>query len=352
MLLSGALKPTFRGTFAAVPRFRRHSFTLPALLGICLIVACGGPYPQSTLAPTSDFGHSIDRLFTGIFWWAVGVFVVVEGLLLFSVVRFRRREGQSPPVQHHGHTTLEIAWTLAPALILVFIAVPTVRTIFATSGTPAPGALRVEVIGHQWWWEYRYPDLGIVTANEMHLPVGRPVAVDITSADVIHSWWTPRLGGKRDAIPGRHNHLAFTPDSMGVYPGQCVEYCGASHANMRLRTFVDSDSAFEAWVAEQRAAPAAPAAGSLEETGSQDFRKYGCIGCHTIAGFSAGIIGPNLTHVGSRTTIAGGTMMNTEDHLRQWIGNPPEMKPGSLMPDMHVSATDLSALVAYLQSLK
>jgi cytochrome c oxidase subunit II len=134
--------------------------------------------------------------------------------------------------------------------------------------------------------------------------------------------------------------------------GQCVEYCGASHANMRLRTFVDSDSAFQAWVAAQRATPAPPAPGSVEEAGSQAFRKYGCIGCHTVAGFATGIIGPNLTHVGGRTSIAGATMMNTEDHLRQWIGNPPEMKPGSLMPDMHVSAADLPALVAYLQSLK
>jgi cytochrome c oxidase subunit II len=335
-----------------VPRYRRHYISLAALLGLGLIAACGGPFPQSTLAPTSDFGHAVDRLFTGIFWWAVGVFVVVEGLLLFSIVRFRRREGAPAPEQHHGHTTLEIAWTLAPALILVFIAVPTVRTIFATAGNAVPGALRVEVIGHQWWWEYRYPDLGLVTANELHVPVGQPVVVDITSTDVIHAWWTPKLGGKRDAIPGHHNRIAFRADSIGEYMGQCVEYCGASHANMRLRTFVDSDSGFQAWVAGQRAVPAAPAAGSPEASGKQMFQKYGCIGCHTVAGVSAGLVGPNLTHVGSRTTIAGASMMNTEQHLRDWIGNPPGMKPGSMMPNMHVNAADLPALIAYLQSLK
>ena len=334
-----------------MPPLRRHLTWLATLLGLGLITACGGPYPQSTLAPKSDFGVAIDHLFTGIFWWALGVFVVVEGLLLFSVLRFRHRQGAPEPKQHHGHTALEIAWTLAPALILVFIAVPTVRTIFATDKAPAD-AVHVQVTGHQWWWEYHYPDLGVVTANELHLPVGRPVAVDITSADVIHSWWTPALGGKRDATPNRHTHLVFRPDSIGTYMGQCVEYCGVSHANMRLRTIVESDSAYQAWVAGQHATPASPAKGSPAEAGRQAFQRYGCIGCHTVAGFSSGVIGPNLTHVGSRTTIAGSTMMNTEQHLRDWIGNPPAMKPGSMMPNMHVSAPDISALVAYLQSLK
>ncbi len=273
-------------------------------------------------------------------------------MLLFSVLRFRAREGAPAPAHHHGHTTLEIAWTLAPALILVFIAVPTVRTIFATAGNAPPGALRVEVIGHQWWWEYRYPDLGIVTANEMHVPVGKPVSVDITSTDVIHSWWTPRLGGKRDAIPNHHNRVAFTADSVGEFMGQCVEYCGSSHANMRLRTFVDTDSAFQAWVADQKSVPAVPAKGSPEEAGRAAFMKYGCIGCHTVAGYSSGPIGPNLTHVASRSMIAGDIMMNTEQHLHDWIGNPPGMKPGAIMPNLHVSQTDLSALIAYLQSLK
>ncbi len=333
-----------------MPPLRRHLYSLVALLG--LLVACGGPYPQSTLAPVSDFGRDVDKLFTDIFWWAVGVFVVVEGMLLYAIARYRHREGAPAPTQSEGHTALEITWTLAPALILVFIAVPTVRSIFKNSGDAPAGAIRVEVIGHQWWWEYRYPDLGIVTANELHLPVGQPVGVDITSVDVIHSWWTPRLGGKRDAIPNRHTRLAFRPDSIGMYLGQCVEYCGASHANMRLRTFVDSDSTFQAWVAAQRAIPAAPAAGSAEEAGRAVFQRYGCIGCHTVEGFSKGTIGPNLTHVGSRTSIAGSTMMNTAEHLRSWIGDPPAMKPGSMMPKMNVPPADISTLVAYLMSLK
>jgi cytochrome c oxidase subunit 2 len=341
-----------RGTLDAVPPHRRQWISAVALLGLGLLAACGGPFPQSTLSPKSDFSFAIDRLFTGIFWWALGVFVVVEGLLLYSVLRFRHREGAAAPKQLHGHTALEIAWTLAPALILVFIAIPTVRTIFATAGTPPAGALRVEVIGHQWWWEYRYPDLGIVTANELHLPVGQTVSLDITSADVIHSWWTPALGGKRDAIANHHTGLVFRPDTIGMFPGQCVEFCGASHANMRLRTFVESDSAFQAWVAAQHETPAPPAEGSVEAAGRRAFQRFGCIGCHAVAGFSQGIIGPNLTHVGSRTTIAGASMMNTTDHLTQWIGDPPKMKPGALMPDMHVGAADLPALIAYMQSLK
>ena len=351
MLVCGAFRTDFRGLRDTVPPRRRHLIFLSTLLALGSIAACAGPFPQSTLSPTSDFGHSIDHLFRGIFWWAVGVFIVVEGILLYSVIRFRHRAGAPAPKQHHGHTLLEIAWTLAPALILVVIAVPTVQIIFATAKAP-PGSLRVAVIGHQWWWEYRYPDLGIVTANELHVPVGKPVSVDITSTDVIHAWWTPKLGGKRDAIPGHHNEISFTADSVGEYMGQCVEYCGASHANMRLRTFVDTDSAFQAWVAAQTAVPPLPAKGSPEEAGRAAFQKYGCIGCHTVAGYSNGPIGPNLTHVGSRSMIAGSIMMNTEQHLRDWIANPPGMKPGSIMPNLHVSQTDLTALIAYLQSLK
>jgi cytochrome c oxidase subunit 2 len=317
---------------------------------------CGGPFPQSTLAPKSDFGVAVDQLFTTIFWWAVVVFVIVEGLLLFTIVRYRRRAGAPEPKGLHGHTALEIGWTLAPALILVFIAVPTMRTIFATAGRAPlpPGALRVQVIGHQWWWEYRYPDLGIVTANELHVPVATPVQLDMTSADVIHSFWAPGLGGKRDVMQGRTSHIAFTADSTGEYLGQCAEFCGASHANMRLRVFVQSDTAFQAWVSRQRSAPAPVAKGSLVERGRDLFGRSACIACHTIEGIpqARGTVGPNLTHVGSRTTLAGALFPNTADYLRRWIANAPSLKPGSLMPPMPLEGADLAALVAYLQSLQ
>jgi cytochrome c oxidase subunit II len=319
-----------------------------------LIASCAGPFPQSTLHPRSDFGGAIDRLFFDIFWWAAFVFVVVEALLVIALVRFRHRKGRAAPKPTHGHTALEIAWTLAPAVILVFVAVPTVRTIFATAGEAPADALQVSVIGHQWWWEYRYPDFGIVTADEMHVPVGKAVRVAITSADVIHSFWAPGLGGKRDAIPGRVNYIAFRADSVGDNPGQCAEFCGASHANMRLRVVVDADSAFRAWVSAQQAGPAPPPRGSLAERGKAVFSRSACIGCHTIQGVSPGVIGPNLTHVGSRTTIAGGTFPNDSAALARWIADAPALKPGSLMTRMRPPLTDgdIAALVAYLESLR
>jgi cytochrome c oxidase subunit 2 len=315
---------------------------------------CGGPFPQTTLAPRSDLGVAIDTLFTSIFWWAVIVFAIVEGLLLFVIIRYRARAGGGRPSRLHGHTALEIGWTLAPALILVFIAVPTMRTIFATAAPAPQGALRVEVIGHQWWWEFRYPELGVVTANEMHLPRGRPVQLEMTSADVIHSFWAPGLGGKRDLTAGRVTRIAFTPDSVGEIAGQCAEFCGASHANMRLRVFVESDSAFAAWATRQKADAAAPARGSLAEAGGQAFARGACIACHTIAGVpqARGTVGPNLTHVGGRSTLAAATLPNTEEWLRRWIINAPSLKPGSLMPAMPLPDDQVAALVAYLQSLK
>ena len=318
------------------------------------ISGCGGPFPQSTLHPRSDFARGTDALFTDIFWWAAGVFVVVELMLLVAIVRFRHREGRAAPRPTHGHTLMEIGWTLAPAVILVFVAVPTVRTIFATAGEAPADALKVDVIGHQWWWEFRYPELALVTANELHVPLGRVVQLSITSADVIHSFWAPPLGGKRDAIPGHMTRIAFRPDSVGDYSGQCAEFCGASHANMRLRVIVDSDSGFGRWATVQLAGPAAPAPRTLAERGKAVFARSACIGCHTIQGVSPGVIGPNLTHVGSRTTIASGLFPNDSAHLARWIADAPSLKPGSLMTRMQPPLTDadIAALGAYLQSLK
>ena len=327
---------------------------MPLVLALVLLflTACSGPFPQSVFAPKSDFAVELDGLFWNIFWWAVAVFLIVETLLVIAIARYRARPGAPTPKPVHGHTLLEIGWTLAPALILVFIAVPTMRTIFATAGHAPDGALRVEVIGHQWWWEYRYPTLGISTSNELHLPVGTPVQVEMTSADVIHSFWVPALGGKRDLTQGRHSRIAFRANSTGEYWGQCAEFCGASHANMRLRVMVESDSVFQRWVDRQRAAPASPAKGSREEQGQQIYRRSACIGCHTISGLSSAKVGPDLSHVGSRGTIAGALFPNTTEALQRWIQNAPGLKPGALMPPQNFSAEDLEALVVYLQSLK
>ncbi|OLC46283.1 MAG: cytochrome c oxidase subunit II [Gemmatimonadetes bacterium 13_1_40CM_4_69_5] len=211
-----------------------------------------------TLLPAAFFNYIVplqigarDVAFPRLNAFSYWVFVLVESLLLFILLRYRQRAGAATPKATHGHTALEIAWTLAPALILVFIAVPTMRTIFATQQPPAFDALKIEVIGHQWWWEYRYPSAGIVTANELHVPVGRPVVLEISTADVIHSFWAPSLGGKRDLIPGHVNRITFTAESVGTFTGQCAEFCGESHANMRLRVSVESDSAFRGWLAGQ-----------------------------------------------------------------------------------------------------
>jgi len=318
------------------------------------ISGCGGPFPQSTLQPRSDFARATDVLFTDIFWWATGVFLVVETLLVVALIRFRHREGRAAPKPTHGHTLMEIAWTLAPAAILVFVAVPTVRTIFATAGEAPADALKVDVIGHQWWWEFRYPELALVTANELHVPLGRALQLSITSADVIHAFWAPSLGGKRDAIPGHVNRIAFRATDLGDYSGQCAEFCGASHANMRLRVVVDSDSGFGRWATGQLAGPAAPTPGTPAEQGKAVYARSACIGCHTIQGVSPGVIGPNLTHVGSRTTLASGLFPNDSAHLAGWIADAPALKPGSLMMRMKppLSDADIAGVVAYLESLQ
>jgi cytochrome c oxidase subunit 2 len=327
---------------------------LRLLLALLAVSGCTGPFPQSTLQPHSDFARATDVLFTEIVWWAVVVFVLVELALVVGLVRFRHRPDRPAPRPTHGHTLMEIAWTLAPAVILVFVAVPTVRTIFATAGGAPADALKVQVIGHQWWWEFKYTDLALTTANELHVPVGKSVRIAITSADVIHSFWIPPLGGKRDAIPGQTNYIAFRADSIGDYSGQCAEFCGASHANMRLRVIVDSDSGFGAWAQNQLAAAAVPPKASPAERGKAVYARSACIGCHTIQGVSPGTIGPNLTHVGSRTTIASALFPNDSSHVASWIADAPALKPGAIMTRMKPPLTDadIAALVAYLQSLK
>jgi cytochrome c oxidase subunit 2 len=476
-------------------RLRRlASYALVAAIAVAA-VSCNEAHPNTTLTPHSDFGREIDFLWDRLLLLGTIVFILVEGALLYVVFRYRRRENQPTPPQTHGSTKLEIAWTLIPAVILVFIAVPTVKTIFVTQAQAAPGSMNVDVTGHQWWWEFRYPEYGVTTANELYLPAGRTVNFRLRSADVIHSFWTPQLGGKRDVVTNRTNYIWYTPDSStasSVWNGFCVEYCGASHANMRFRVFTVTQAQFDSWVAGQKmparygavAGPPTPAGGPIPPPqegavvttpagsqgptqaaqgaaqrvaqqssgtqavggsqpavprpqnpsanpgaqstvrgvtpqngaanagsavaagyifprenipdfavphspipadlkftsgltgnagrGKQVFSGAACIGCHAIAGNPAamGVVGPNLTHVGSRSTIAAGRFPNTAAYLALWIKNARKMKPDVLMPTLGMDEYDpvlkakvtsanggltdqqIADIVAYLTALK
>ncbi len=215
---------------------------------------------------------------------------------------------------------------------------------------PPPNALPVTVLGHQWWWEFRYPTLGVTTANELHVPVGRPVTLRLEGPDVIHSFWAAPLAGKRDVIPGRVNHLTFTPDTPGVYEGQCAEFCGTSHANMRMRVMVDTPQAFDRWVTDQKTSPAETPGDAAE--GKNVFTRNACVGCHTIRGVSGGVLGPDLSHFGSRTTFAAGVYATKPDLVAAWVRDPGAMKPGVKMPALGLTEGDARLLAAYLLSLK
>lgn len=413
-----------------------------AAVTLLVLAACsGGNYPNSTFLPTTDNNRDVTALWNRMMFWGTAVFVIVETILVFTIIKYRRRPGGPEPRHVHGNTLMEITWTLAPALILVLIAVPTVRTIFKTQAKAPANALQVEVIGHQWWWEFRYPEYGITTANELYLPHGRPVNFALRTVDVLHSFWIPALAGKRDLISNKTNYLWFTPDSTGeaAFNGSCNEYCGSSHANMKFRVFTVAASDFETWAKHNAAnavfpPPAAPAADTAAplvrpasnvtagaaaqpaapatvppaattpwqfpkekipahtmpqtpipaglsipdaviaagdaQRGFQTYSRSACIGCHKIRGnpSSLGIVGPDLTHVGSRYTIAAGLFPNDAKHLAHWIKNARKMKPGSLMqtlgkgehdPIMNMTVqagglTDdqIADITAYLLSLK
>jgi cytochrome c oxidase subunit 2 len=479
-------------------RLASAALTAGLALAIVTLAACTtDKYPNSTFHHTTEFNEAIDHIWDRLMFWGTIVFVLVEAMIVYVVIRFRQREGQPEPRHVHGNTTLEITWTAIPAVILVFIAIPTVRTIFRTQAKAVPSALQVEVIGHQWWWEFRYPQYTtrgptgkldtLTTANELYLPVGRTANFALKTADVLHSFWIPRLGGKRDLISNHTNYIWFTPkDSMAMKAlnGSCNEYCGASHANMRFRTFTVTPAQFESW-AKHQATPAAfnaaptppppppaaaprpgaastgaattgvttagatvpartvvqsagtvvqggvpvdsatgpgaagrskPTQGTMAQTagaqsaagaspgfvfpreslpdyfipqipmpkavnfpaglkgdparGQKIYSSSACIACHYINGnpMSVGRVGPNLTHVGTRYTLAGAQYPNTPEYMARWIKNARALKPGSLMPTLGQNETDpitkqrvtvggltdqqIADIVAYLEALK
>ncbi|HTY81057.1 MAG TPA: cytochrome c oxidase subunit II [Candidatus Bathyarchaeia archaeon] len=325
------------------------------LVGVAVLLSsCGWSLwdsPMTTVRPKSGFGRMTNEIFMLISWWTLGIGIAVEAGLLWVCYRYRERPGQPIPKQVHGHALLEVSWTIAFAVILLIFAVPTISVIFETQAAPPPTALRVDVSGRQWWWEFKYPDLKIVTANELHLPAGQTISFNLHAPDVIHSFWMPQLGGKRDVVPGRVNRITLAPDGPGEFPGQCAEYCGMSHANMRFRVIVHDKAGFDEWVANQQK-PALTPTHPLAQKGLEVFSQNACVGCHTIAGVSGGALGPNLTHFGSRKTMGANLMAATPENVAKWIENPGHMKPGALMPDLGMRGEQTQALAAYLLSLK
>jgi cytochrome c oxidase subunit 2 len=309
-------------------------------------------------APESTPAASIVHLSIFVLAITALIFIVVATLLVYSIVKFRATPANADrePAQVYGSTQIELAWTIVPILIVVVLFAATAQVIHAIQDAPQPPtALVVTVIGHQFWWEYRYPSLGIVTANELHIPVSdasrpRPTFLRLLSADTDHSFWIPQLAGKTDLIPNRVNALWMDPQRPGIFLGQCAQYCGTQHAKMLQRVSVDTPDEFDAWVHAQQQAAAQDESAAA---GKRVFETTACINCHAIRGTAAtGRFGPDLTHLMSRVTIASGASENTPENLRLWLKDPDTIKPGSLMPAMKLSDPELDALVRYMQSLR
>lgn len=363
------------------PSPRRSAVRLVLLVVAAVALAsCSSVLPQSSLNPKSVETQKIDELWRLVLGIATFIFVAVQLALVVSIVKWRSREGDdTEPRQIHGNTRLEIVWTLIPAVILAVVAVPTLRTLFELRAPAEGDVLRVKVTGHQWWWEFEYPDIvgpdgrPLVTANELHIPAGKTTELEMTSVDVIHSFWVPPLAGKRDLVPGRLTYLKLTPleSAAGeVIPGQCAEYCWLGHADMRFRVFVDAPADFDAWAAAQLEPAQVPTEGPAA-AGFETFMGT-CTACHQakVANPDGTVevvgtrIGPDLTHFGSRATLGAAILENTDEHLRAWIDDPSQLKAmapelndlqaGRVlgMPDYGLTPQQISELVALLQSWK
>ena len=343
-----------------------------------LLAAAAGQNVQnvSTLDPVSPPAEWIRYLI--IFVTAVSAFIlaIVWGVLFYSLLRFRLKKAgtsvENEPPQVYGSMPIEIAWTVAPAIIVVLLVLVIVRTEFEVRARPlgidvSPHAVRATVIGHQWWWEYVIERDGerlvnVTTANELHVPASaaedaRPIYLTLKSADVCHSFWVPRLAGKTDLIPGRINEMWFQTDRPDLYVGQCAEYCGAQHAGMLLSVYFDPPDKFESWLANEEKPAVDEEKPAAEDDsvskGKAAFLAQSCVNCHTIRGTIAhGQVGPDLTHLKSRKTIAAGMFELNRDNLHKWIHDPQQQKPGCLMPAFGLSDDDVNHITDYLMTLK
>ena len=314
--------------------------------------------PTNIFAPVSTPAHAIHELSLFVLGVTAVIFVVVFSLLAYAVVRFRHRtdDDNHEPPQVYGSTQVELAWTVIPVLIVVALLMASARVIATIQKAERPAnAIEVVAIGHQFWWEYRYPGLNVVTANELHVPISdpanpAPTFITLLSADMDHSFWVPRLAGKTDLIPNRMNHTWFDPHEVGVYLGQCAQYCGTQHAKMLLRVYVQPRAEFDRWIQEQRQEAVTNEAVS---EGRHVFETTACVNCHAVSGTNAkGRFGPDLTHLMSRDTIASGVADNTPDNLRKWIRRPDAIKPGARMPAMGLREREVEAVARYLETLR
>jgi cytochrome c oxidase subunit II len=314
---------------------------------------------QTSLQPQSVDARLIQELSFFVLSITGAIFAVVGGLWLYVIIKYRERSGDEEneePPQVYGSTQIELAWTVIPVLIVVVLFLTAARILFAIQDQPIPAnAIHVDVVGHQYWWEFRYPGYSFVTANELHVPIGQPAGstttdLNILSADVDHSFWVPSLAGKIDTVPNKPNRISFDPTKTGVYEGQCAQFCGTAHAQMLLRVYVQTPEDFAAWVKSQQGEAAEDPAAAQ---GRQVFESQACVSCHTVRGTAAhGLFGPDLTHLMSRDTLASGLIPNTAANLKLWIKNPETIKPGSLMPAMQLSDQEIDQMVAYLSTLK
>jgi cytochrome c oxidase subunit 2 len=339
---------------------------LPILLSLLFVVACGGyDGPQSTFDTHGPVAKEQADLFYLILWAGMVVLVAVELAIIYIYIKYRRKKNSARvPSQTHGNTKLEIMWTILPAIFLAIVSVPVLSAIWTIGALPKNPDVVVNVHGHQYWFEFKYQDLDVVTANELHIPVGKKILINLYSNNVLHSFWIPKIAGKTDIIPNQGNYMWIQGDDVGMYYGQCAEFCGESHALMRFRVIVDTDEDFRAWIAHQKSEAFVPN-DPLEKSGYDIFMssKAGCGGCHMINGSkkAKGKIGPNLTHFGSRQHMAAGILENNQVNLRNWIRNPDMIKPGNIMsgqaavymdPNKSLTESEVIALASYLQSLK
>jgi cytochrome c oxidase subunit II len=374
----GSPKGHARGFFGA----RGFRIGLLAVLAT-LVAACSPDAVQSTFEPAGPVARQQLDLWNIVFPIAVAVFVLVQGILILAIWRFRRRSDDDDtelPKQVAGNTRLEILWTLIPAVILAGISVPTVATIFALAQEP-DDALHVRVIAKQYWWEFEYLEdegQGVVTSGQMNIPTDRPVYLHMealsaaipdpggvgpkdgqAAAGVIHSFWVPRLAGKQDVFPGDVRNLTIQADEPGRYEGQCAEFCGLSHSRMRFQVIAQEPDEFEEWLASQAEPVQVGEREGLAAEGEDLFAQARCIDCHAIRGYesadgqSADIrIGPDLTHFATRDTLAGAFVENNTENLAAWLADPQAVKEGAQMPNLQLSDDEIEALVAYLQSLE